>query len=92
MSAIPFTFIVIPCYNEEKGISFIEYSTFLDNFHDTMICFVNDGSKDDTLPVLNTIREKHHNQVHIVSLMKNSGKAEAVRTATNTTSFSRKQL
>lgn len=83
MPETPFTFIVIPCYNEEKGLSFIEYGTFLDNSHDAMICFVNDGSTDNTLGVLNTIRKKHPNQVHIVSLLKNSGKAEAVRTGIN---------
>ncbi|MFT5713676.1 MAG: dolichyl-phosphate beta-glucosyltransferase [Flavobacterium sp.] len=74
------SFIVIPCYNEEKGISLLEYSTFLENFPDTMICFANDGSTDNTLGVLETLREKHPNQVHIVSLIKNVGKAEAVRT------------
>lgn len=83
MLEIPFTIIVIPCYNEEKGISIIEYCTFLDNFKNVNICFVNDGSTDNTLGVLNKIREKHPNQVHIVSLIKNSGKAEAVRNGIN---------
>ncbi|EIA08773.1 glycosyltransferase [Flavobacterium frigoris] len=83
MREIPSSFIVIPCYNEEKGISFLEYSRFLDNFQDSMICFVNDGSTDNTLEVLNTLRKKHPTQVHIVSLIKNSGKAEAVRTGIN---------
>lgn len=83
MPETPLSCIVIPCYNEEKGISFIEYSRFLDNFNDAIICFVNDGSTDNTLGVLNTIRGKYPNQVHIVSLMKNSGKAQAVRTGIN---------
>jgi dolichyl-phosphate beta-glucosyltransferase len=83
MPEAAFSFIVIPCFNEEKGISLIEYSRFLNNFDGTMICFVNDGSTDNTLGVLNSIREKHPNQVHIVSMLKNSGKAEAVRTGMN---------
>jgi glycosyltransferase involved in cell wall biosynthesis len=83
MPEAAFSFIVIPCFNEEKGISLTEYSGFLDNFCDTMICFINDGSTDGTLGVLNTIKEKHPNQIHIVSMMKNSGKAEAVRTGIN---------
>lgn len=78
-----FSFIVIPCFNEEKGISLIEYSRFLDNFHNTMICFVNDGSTDNTLLLINTIKEKYPHKVHVVSLIKNSGKAEAVRTGIN---------
>ncbi|WP_414656160.1 glycosyltransferase [Flavobacterium sp.] len=32
------------------------------------MCFVNDGSTDNTLAVLNSIRETHPGQVHILSL------------------------
>lgn len=73
------TSIVIPCYNEEKGISINEYSNFLENNPEAFICFVNDGSTDNTLEVLNVLKEKHPTQIHILSLEKNSGKAEAVR-------------
>ena len=45
------TSIVIPCYNEEKGISNNEYSHLLHNNPEAFICFVNDGSKDNTLGV-----------------------------------------
>ena len=55
------TSIVIPCYNEEKGISNNEYSHFLNNNPEAFICFVNDGSKDNTLGVLNALKEKHPN-------------------------------
>ena len=77
------TSIVIPCYNEEKGISNSEYSNFLENNPETFICFVNDGSKDNTLGVLNILKAKHDTQIHILSLEKNSGKAEAVRVGIN---------
>ena len=77
------TSIVIPCYNEEKGISNSEYSNFLEKNPDAVICFVNDGSKDNTLGVLNVLKEKHGTQIHILSLEKNSGKAEAVRAGIN---------
>jgi dolichyl-phosphate beta-glucosyltransferase len=73
------TCIVIPCYNEGKGISDNEYSNFLNNNPEALICFVNDGSKDNTLEVLNALKAKHQTQIHILSLEKNSGKAEAVR-------------
>ncbi|TDD95987.1 glycosyltransferase [Flavobacterium cellulosilyticum] len=72
--------IVIPCYNEEKGISNSEYSTFLDNKPDVFICFVNDGSTDKTLEALSILKSKYVSQIHILTLEKNSGKAEAVRT------------
>jgi dolichyl-phosphate beta-glucosyltransferase len=79
MSTFFNTTIVIPCYNEEKGISNSEYSNFLNNNPEALICFVNDGSKDNTLGVLNVLKAKHETQIHILSLEKNSGKAEAVR-------------
>lgn len=73
------TSIVIPCYNEEKGISNGEYSNFLNDNPEVLICFVNDGSKDNTLQILHDLKEKYPNQIQILSLVKNSGKAEAVR-------------
>ena len=83
MPIVPNTSIVIPCYNEEKGISNSDYSNFLENNPETLICFVNDGSKDNTLGVLNVLKAKHDAQIHILSLEKNSGKAEAVRAGIN---------
>jgi len=83
MSTFFNTTIVIPCYNEEKGISNSEYSTFLNNNPEVLICFVNDGSKDNTLGVLNVLKAKHETQIYILSLEKNSGKAEAVRAGIN---------
>ncbi|MDD5150576.1 MAG: glycosyltransferase, partial [Flavobacterium sp.] len=83
MPIIPNTSIVIPCYNEEKGISNSEYSNFLVNNPEVFICFVNDGSTDKTLEVLNVLKSKHENQIHVLSLEKNSGKAEAVRLGIN---------
>jgi glycosyltransferase involved in cell wall biosynthesis len=79
MQEIPTTCIVIPCYNEEKGLSLAEYSAFLACTPDIIICFVNDGSTDKTLQPLNLLQEKYSHQVRILSLLQNSGKAEAVR-------------
>ena len=83
MAETPTTCIVVPCYNEVKGISIKEYSHFLENYPRSIICFVNDGSTDTTLAVLNFIKENFPEQIHIVSLLKNSGKAEAVRQGMN---------
>lgn len=83
MSTVFNTSIVIPCYNEEKSISNNEYSFFLKNNPEAFICFINDGSTDKTLEVLNILKSKHENQVCVLTLKKNSGKAEAVRTGIN---------
>jgi len=87
MSTLFNTSIVIPCYNEENGISNSEYSNFLFNNPEVLICFVNDGSKDNTLAVLKVLKEKHPTQIHILSLKNNSGKAEAVRAGMNYCNF-----
>jgi dolichyl-phosphate beta-glucosyltransferase len=75
--------IVIPCYNESARLPLNEFITFLNNNPDTLICFVNDGSKDSTTTALEQIKERFDEKVHIVSYFKNVGKAEAVRRGMN---------
>lgn len=76
---MPHTFIVIPCYNEQKAITSVEYSHFLEHSKDVSICFVNDGSTDNTLEILNQLKQHFPDKIEVFSLLKNSGKAEAVR-------------
>jgi len=71
--------IVVPCYNEAKNFAFEEYYTFIENHSAILICFVNDGSTDDTLAVLKKLKSSFSNRVDIISYEKNKGKAEAVR-------------
>lgn len=75
--------IVIPCYNEEKRLDIARYSTFLNTHKHVLICFVNDGSSDNTLQVLNNIKSNYPDYVTVISMNKNSGKAESVRTGIN---------
>jgi glycosyltransferase involved in cell wall biosynthesis len=44
-----------------------------------VLCFVNDGSTDQTLDILNSFKTNFKKQVFILDLKTNSGKAEAVR-------------
>ena len=71
--------IVIPCYNEEGRLPLDEYFSFLNDGLPVLLCFVNDGSIDNTLKILEEIKIKHREKVEIVSYSKNAGKAEAVR-------------
>lgn len=71
--------IVIPCYNEEKNFLVKEYLDFLNNHSNSLICFVNDGSSDNTLNVIRDLKIEFPNNVEIVSYDNNQGKAEAVR-------------
>lgn len=72
--------IIIPCYNEEKRLDITRISLFLKSNKTTLLCFVNDGSKDKTLEVLHKIKADFPQNISAISTSKNVGKAEAVRT------------
>ena len=79
MSNIPFqTIICVPCYNESKRLDKEAFISAVNEHSDIAFLFVNDGSKDNTLDVLNELAEKHAN-LQVLNLEKNVGKAEAVR-------------
>ena len=71
--------IVIPCYNEEMRLPLEEYHSFLQDTPHVLLCFVNDGSLDNTLQILEELRKQHRGKVDVVSYPDNVGKAEAVR-------------
>lgn len=71
--------IVIPCYNEEGRLSVKEFQDFAEGHPGYHLCFVNDGSTDNTLGVLEQIRKNNEDHISIYNCAKNGGKAEAVR-------------
>lgn len=71
--------VVVPCYNEENRLPVSEYLSFMKHFPDTLICFVNDGSTDNTHRLLLDIKSHNEDNVHVISYTNNIGKAEAVR-------------
>lgn len=71
--------IVIPCYNEETRLSGEEFKAFIHRNLNYHLCFVNDGSKDNTLGVLQELRKGNEDRISIYNCEKNGGKAEAVR-------------
>ena len=71
--------VVIPCYNEEKRLLSTEFTDFIEKNSGYHLCFVNDGSKDKTLEVLNDLRKGREDFITVYDCEKNGGKAEAVR-------------
>lgn len=71
--------VVIPCYNEEERLLSDEFITFINKNSGYHLCFVNDGSTDDTLKVLNNLSKGRENYISVYNCEKNGGKAEAVR-------------
>ncbi|WP_218599284.1 response regulator [Polaribacter sp. NJDZ03] len=71
--------VVIPCYDEEKRLLSKEFTDFIIKNSGYHLCFVNDGSKDNTLQVLNDLRKGREDFITVYDCEKNGGKAEAVR-------------
>ena len=71
--------VVIPCYNEEERLLSKEFTDYIDKNSGYHLCFVNDGSKDKTLEVLNNLRKGREDFITVYDCEKNGGKAEAVR-------------
>jgi len=75
------THVVVPCYNEETRLpqqKFLDFTADLEN-SEIRFTFVNDGSKDGTLKILNELAAQRPDQIAVFDMPQNGGKAEAVR-------------
>ncbi len=79
MGEIAKTAIVIPCYNESARLKLEEFENYLRDKTNIFFIFVNDGSTDNTLEIIDQLRSFAPRQVFCKSLEQNKGKAEAVR-------------
>lgn len=77
------TCIVVPCYNEEKRIHIDAFKEYLLVHDNISLCFINDGSIDTTINILDNIKSFFPNRVIVFDLKQNQGKAEAIRFAVN---------
>jgi dolichyl-phosphate beta-glucosyltransferase len=68
--------VVVPCYNEERRLPVESFRKFNGGVN---FLFVNDGSRDGTLGLLERLRAEDPSSFAVLNLEKNSGKAEAVR-------------
>ena len=73
------TIITIPCYNETNRLPVSKFRKFLQAGNNISFIFVNDGSKDNTLSVIEHLADSCGNKVKVLDFMHNKGKAEAVR-------------
>jgi hypothetical protein len=71
--------LVIPCYNEAKRLNSLSFLKALEINPSLTLLFVNDGSTDNTLSVIEKLCVNNPARALKISLIKNSGKAEAVR-------------
>jgi glycosyltransferase involved in cell wall biosynthesis len=71
--------VVVPCFKEEHRLRRQELLMFLHEHVNAAICFVDDGSSDGTLGVVERLQQAAPDAVLVVHLAENQGKAEAVR-------------
>ena len=71
--------LVIPCFNEEQRLLRSEFKAFSYKNIGYHLCFVNDGSSDNTLSVLRQLRDSNPDNISVYNCKKNVGKAEAIR-------------
>jgi len=71
--------LVVPCFNEVKRFDHDAFASALQAMPWLHLCFVDDGSTDATLAALERVKSAWPTRVRIVSLLRNLGKAEAVR-------------
>jgi len=77
------TIVVIPCYDEAKRLPVQAFREFAAQVPGVQFLFVNDGSKDDTLAILQRLHDENSAAFDVLNLEKNGGKAEAVRLGMN---------
>jgi dolichyl-phosphate beta-glucosyltransferase len=71
--------LVIPCYNEALRLDIEQFTQYLARNTQTRLVFVDDGSTDDTVHVLERLRTGYEDCTEILRCGKNKGKAQAVR-------------
>jgi dolichyl-phosphate beta-glucosyltransferase len=71
--------VVVPCYNEEVRLDVDPFRAFRLEGHRLEYLFVNDGSTDGTLSVLQRLSAEDPARFSVLNLPQNVGKAEAVR-------------
>lgn len=79
MDLVPHLIVVVPCYNEEHRLPVDELRRYRLDGARLEFCFVNDGSRDGTLRVLQGLAAEDPSRFRVLDLDRNRGKAEAVR-------------
>jgi dolichyl-phosphate beta-glucosyltransferase len=75
--------IVVPCYNEAERLDRAAFEAEMARRGGPTFLFVDDGSTDGTLRILNSMKDAGGRRCHVLALPRNSGKAEAVRLGLN---------
>jgi glycosyltransferase involved in cell wall biosynthesis len=73
------TIIVIPCFDEAERLQVDLFKDFCDRCTEVDFLFVNDGSRDNTLSIVQELAKLNPERFNVLDRQPNQGKAEAVR-------------
>ncbi len=79
MTSSPALVLVVPCFNEERRLRPEAFKAFAASRPEVRLLFVDDGSTDGTLAILEGLRADAPGPVDLARLPANQGKAAAVR-------------
>lgn len=71
--------VVVPCHNEAQRLSQDTFAEFIRRAENIRLVFVNDGSTDDTLRILQALQDRDPERISLCDLPANVGKGEAIR-------------
>ena len=71
--------VVVPCFNESRRLNMRAIQDFGRRTECAELLFVNDGSRDETLELLEHLNASNPRRFSFLHLAQNGGKAEAVR-------------
>jgi dolichyl-phosphate beta-glucosyltransferase len=76
---MPRAIVVVPCFNEAKRLNMPAIQEFGRHTEAADLLFVDDGSRDETLELLEHLNQCNPRRFGFLHMAKNCGKAEAVR-------------
>ncbi len=71
--------LIVPCYNEAARLDVQRFRKFLADSPTIRISFVDDGSRDNTVQILDEVCRGYESRAGVLRCDRNRGKAEAVR-------------
>tara|TARA_B110000211_G_C13890536_1_gene469381 strand:- start:347 stop:739 length:393 start_codon:yes stop_codon:yes gene_type:complete len=71
--------IVFPCYNVEKNINVSNILAIISFYKPVHFCFVNNGSSDHTIRILEYISKESETEVSVLDIKKRKNKAGVIR-------------
>lgn len=74
--------LIIPCYNISSKIDIHKIEFLINTYKNFHLCFINNGSKDDSLSTLNSLRDKYLNRIAVIDVKKKLLKTAAIRVGT----------